>query len=81
MGKMMLRNALMALGIGGVSTGFYYVFTKDERNPHKVRTNECICVFTIIVIVAFLMLFIASGSQSVVVRDGGTKSLGHKPPF
>ena len=78
---MMLRNVLMALGIGGVSTGFYYVFSKDEKNPHRIQTNECVCVFTIIVIVAFLMLFISSGSQSLVVRDGVSKSVGHKPPF
>ena len=74
---------LTSLGIGGISTGLYLVFTKDDRNPHRGRKQECLCVFTIIMIVAFFILFITSGSESVVVREMkvGSGSMNTKPPF
>ena len=79
-------HVLTSLGIGGVSTGLYLVFTKDDRNPHKDRKQEALCVFTIIMIVAFFILFITSGnSESVIVREmksgSGGGSMNTKPPF
>jgi len=79
-------QVLTSLGIGGISTGLYLVFTKDARNPHKDRKNECLCVFTIIMIVAFFILFITSGnSESIVIREmqsgSGGGAMNTKPPF
>ena len=75
---------LKSLGISGVSTSLYLVFTKDERYPQKDRRHESICVFMIIMIVAFFILFITSGeSQSLVVREmkSGSGTMNTKPPF
>ena len=78
-------HVLTSLGIGGVSTGLYLVFTKDDRNPHKDRKQESLCVFTIIMIVAFFILFITSGkSEGIVVREmkgGSGGPMNTKPPF
>ena len=79
-------HVLTSLGIGGVSTGLYLVFTKDDKNPRKDRKQESLCVFTIIMIVAFFILFITSGnSESVVVREmksgSGGGAMNTKPPF
>ena len=79
-------QVLTSLGIGGISTGLYLVFTKDDKNPHKDRKQESLCVFTIIMIVAFFILFITSGnSESVVVREmkggSGGGAMNTKPPF
>ena len=77
-------HVLKSLGISGVSTALYLVFTKDERDSHLDRRHEFICVFTIIMIVAFFILFITSGqSQSIVIRELkiGSGAMNTKPPF
>ena len=79
-------QVITSLGIGGISTGLYLVFTKDDRNPHKDRKQEALSVFTIIMIVAFFILFITSGnSESIIVREmksgSGGGPMNTKPPF
>lgn len=79
---MVVGQIAMSAGIGTASTGLYYVFTKDEREPHKDRRNECLCVFSIVAIVAFFTLFIVSGnSQSLAVRSSVAGTINTKPPF
>ena len=82
----MISSLLKGLGIAGVSTGIYGAFTSDKiENKNKDRKNEYICIFTIILIVSLIILFITSGkSESVVLKGSGINSMSsinNKPPF
>ena len=81
----MIGSSLMTgLGISGVSTGLYAAFTSDnEENKYKDRKNEYLCIFCIIFIVAFLLIYITSGnSESLVLKGrGGLSPINNKPPF
>jgi hypothetical protein len=80
---------LLGTGIGGISTGLYAAFT-DNKYDNRDRKNEYISIFTIILVVTTILLFIFhNSSQSLTVPDsvsldgGGVSSLvgGGKPPF
>lgn len=79
---------LLGTGIGGISTGIYATFT-DNKYDNRDRKNEYISIFTIILIVTTILLFIFhNSSQSLTVPEsvnlsGGVSPLvgGGKPPF
>lgn len=79
---------LLGTGIGGISTGVYAAFT-DNKYDNRDRKNEYITIFTIILVVTTILLFIFhSSSQSLTVPEainlsGGSSPLvsGGKPPF
>jgi hypothetical protein len=80
---------LLGTGIGGISTGIYATFTENKYD-NRDRKNEYISIFTIILVVTTILLFIFhNSSQSLTVPDsvklggGGFSPLvgGGKPPF
>lgn len=80
---------LLGTGIGGISTGIYATFT-DNKYDNRDRKNEYISIFTIILVVTTILLFIFhNSSQSLTVPDSvslggeGVSPLvgGGKPPF
>ena len=80
---------LLGTGIGGISTGLYAAFT-DNKYDNRDRKNEYISIFTIILVVTTILLFVFhNSSQSLTVPDsvnlngGGISPLvgGGKPPF
>lgn len=80
---------LLGTGIGGISTGLYAAFT-DNKYDNRDRKNEYISIFTIILVVTTILLFIFhNSSQSLTVPDSvslggeGISPLvgGGKPPF
>ena len=76
-------SLLTGLGISGVSTGIYAVFTSDKQeNKYKDRKNEYLCIFCIILLVAVLILFITGQkSNSLVLQGNGVIPINNKPPF
>lgn len=84
------QSLLLGTGIAGISTGIYLFFT-DNKQDNRDRKNEYISIFTIILIVTTILLYVFhSSSQSLSVPEpanlnGGTgiSSLvgGGKPPF
>ena len=78
---------LTGVGISGVSTGIYAGFTND-KNDLRDRKNEYITIFSIILIVSVLILFIFHNQSESLVKSsnivgGGSGSPigGGKPPF
>ena len=75
---------LLGTGISIISTGVYTIFTSDKNNQED-RKNEYISIFSIILIVSFIILFIFHGnSESLVQTDIPNYSSsisGGKPPF
>ena len=80
---------LLGTGIGGISTGLYATLT-DNKYDNRDRKNEYISIFTIILVVTTILLFIFhNSSQSLTVHEsvnlsgGGGSSIvgGGKPPF
>ena len=79
---------LLGTGIGGISTGLYAAFT-DNKYDNRDRKNEYITIFTIILVVTTILLFIFhNSSQSLTVPEpvslsSGVSPLvgGGKPPF
>ena len=81
------RCVLIGIGISLLSTLGYSVFTYNS-NDIRDKRNEYITIFSIILIVSILILFISSGNSEMLVKTGGgikgsispTMS-GGKPPF
>ena len=77
---------LLGTGISIISTGVYTIFTSDKNNQED-RKNEYISIFSIILIVSFIILFIFHGnSESLVQTDipnylSSSSISGGKPPF
>ena len=78
---------LLGTGIGGISTGLYAAFT-DNKYDNRDRKNEYISIFSIILVVTTILLFIFhNSSQSLTVPEavnlnGNITSFGGgKPPF
>ena len=78
---------LLGTGIGGISTGIYAAFTNDKYD-HRDRKNEFISIFSIILVVSIIMLYIfQNGSENLVRLDvnpvisTGSMMGGGKPPF
>lgn len=82
------QSLLLGTGIGGISTGIYAAFT-DNKHDNRDRKNEYISIFTIILIVTTILLYVFHSSSQVlsapepVILSGGISSLvsGGKPPF
>jgi uncharacterized membrane-anchored protein len=83
------QSLLLGTGIGGISTGIYAAFT-DNKHDNRDRKNEYISIFTIILIVTTILLYVFHSSSQVLsvpeqvnLSGGGISSLvsGGKPPF
>jgi len=83
------QSLLLGTGIGGISTGIYAAFT-DNKHDNRDRKNEYISIFTIILIVTTILLYVFHSSSQVLsvpepvnFNGGGISSLvsGGKPPF
>jgi|TARA_B110000971_G_scaffold216980_2_gene252929 hypothetical protein len=80
---------LLATGISGISTTLYGMMTTNENKTNEnkdSRKSEYISIFSIIVAVSFLLLFMFHGtSEGLVIasesyRHSASMSSG-KPPF
>ena len=76
---------LLGTGISIASTGIYATITFDKYNQED-KKNEYISIFSIILIVSFIILFIFHGnSESLVQTDipnySSSSISGGKPPF
>ena len=75
---------LIGTGISCLSTGLYVTIT-DDKYDQRDRKNECITIFTIIIIVStILMYFFNVSSESLVSSqnfEGGNPINYAKPPF
>ena len=78
---------LLSTGISAVSTGVYATFTHDKYDTRD-RKEEYITIFSIILTIAFIILFIFKGNSDKLVKiDMATTSVGDpimgggKPPF
>lgn len=81
---------LLGTGIGGISTGVYATFTSNKYDT-KDRKNEYVSIFSIILIVTTILLYIFHNSSQSLVSSmpsgsGGSVSLPTmnnytKPPF
>lgn len=78
---------LLGTGIGGISTGIYAAFTNDKYD-HRDRKNEFISIFSIILVVSIIMLYIFQNSSENLVKldvspinTTGSMMGGGKPPF
>lgn len=83
------QSLLLGTGIGGISTGIYAAFT-DNKHDNRDRKNEYISIFTIILIVTTILLYVFHSNTQVLsfpepvnLNGGGISSLvsGGKPPF
>lgn len=76
---------LISSGISILSTGAYSVVTYDKYNELD-RRREYLTIFSIIISISFLVLFISNhGSESLVKLNNPSVSSSHigggKPPF
>ena len=76
---------LLGTGISIASTGVYAIFTSGKNNQED-RNNEYISIFSIILLVSFIVLFIFHGnSESLIqtnIQNNSPSSIGGgKPPF
>ena len=76
---------LLGTGISIASTGIYATITFDKYNQED-KKNEYISIFSIILIVSFIILFIFHGnSESLIqtnIQNNSPSSIGGgKPPF
>jgi len=74
---------LMGTGISCLSTGLYATIT-DDKYDKLDRKNEYIKIFTIIVIISTILMFIFNRSESLVsspTYDSGNPINYTKPPF
>ena len=81
----MLSSCLLyGIGIGTVSTGLYAVLTDDKNKEDKDKKMEYSIIFSIVLFVSIIILYISGGNnQSIVIKEGGvTKpSINNTPPF
>ena len=76
---------LLGTGISGISTGVYATFTSDKYDQRD-RKNEYITIFSIILLVSVLMIFLFRGNTEMLVTNPVMNShsasiRGGKPPF
>ena len=79
---------LTSIGIGILSTVIYAILYNEKENINN-KNNEYMKIFSIVLSVSFLILFIFSGDSTMLVKSelnnisgGGSTSLGGgKPPF
>ena len=76
---------LLGTGISIASTGVYATFTSDKNNQED-RKNEYISIFSIILLVSFIVLFIFHGNsesliQTNIQNNSSPSIVGGKPPF
>ena len=76
---------LLGAGISGISTGVYATFTSDKYDQRD-RKNEYITIFSIILFVSVLMIFLFQGNSESLVNtsfahDPSISIGGGKPPF
>ena len=77
---------LLGTGISGISTGLYALVTTDKYDQ-KDRRNEYITIFSIILFISFIILFIFHGNSESLIQTNNMKNnisstiAGGKPPF
>jgi|TARA_B110000902_G_C14128814_1_gene521121 riboflavin transporter FmnP len=74
---------LIGTGISFISTGLYAAITEDKYDQTD-RKNEYIKIFTIIVIISTVLMFIFNRSESLVSSPNfeGVNPINYtKPPF
>jgi len=74
---------LIGTGISGLSTGLYGVIT-DDKYDQSDRKNEYITIFTIILLVSTILMFMFSNNSNSLVPTINLEGVGQmntKPPF
>ena len=73
---------LIGTGISCLSTGLYAVVT-DDKYDQRERKNEYITIFTIIIIVSTILMFLFNNSSNslVTMENFESKSINSNPPF
>ena len=76
---------LLGTGISMASTGVYVAFTSDKYN-NEDRKNEYISIFSIILFVSVIILFMFHGNSESLVQTNisnhpSSSISGGKPPF
>jgi len=73
---------LIGTGISCLSTGLYATVT-DDKYDQRDRKNEYITIFTIIIIVSTILMFIFNNSSNslVTMENFESKSINSNPPF
>ena len=74
---------LIGTGISGLSTSIYGVIT-DDKYDRRDRKNEYITIFTIILLVSTILMFVFNNNSNSLVStrdlEGGQMN-NTKPPF
>jgi MFS-type transporter involved in bile tolerance (Atg22 family) len=73
---------LIGTGISCLSTGLYATIT-DDKYDQRDRKNEYITIFTIIIIVSTILMFLFNNSSNslVTMENFESKSINSNPPF
>ena len=73
---------LIGTGISCLSTGLYATIT-DDKYDQRDRRNEFITIFTIIIIVSTMLMFLFNNSSDslVTMQNFESKSINSNPPF
>jgi MFS-type transporter involved in bile tolerance (Atg22 family) len=73
---------LIGTGISCLSTGLYATVT-DDKYDQRDRKNEYITIFTIIIIVSTILMFLFNNSSNslVTMENFESKSINSNPPF
>jgi len=76
---------LIGTGISGLSTCLYAFITEDKYDKID-RKNEYITIFTIIIIISTILMFMFNNNTESLVSvsnlEGGTRSINYtNPPF
>jgi hypothetical protein len=69
------------LGISGLSTGAYALFTNDKNNKQD-KKEDYAYIFCIVLLISFMIVFLTSGnSESIVPVSRSANPLNTKVPF
>jgi len=75
---------LIGTGISGLSTSIYGVIT-DDKYDRRDRKNEYITIFTIILLVSTILMFVFNNNSNSLVStrdlEAGGQMNNTKPPF
>ena len=72
---------LTSLGISGLSTGAYALFTNDKYDK-KDKKEDYAYIFCIVLLISFMIVFLTSGnSESIVPVSRSANPLNTKVPF
>ena len=75
---------LMGTGISIISTGLYFCITYTKPNNYNDNNmkNEYLTIFSIILVVSFLILYIFSNNSEILMNTNVSNNYpNNKPPF